>query len=462
MIRLGFTLSMLVLASLCTETFAQPGDVAKTAKQDAERLYRQGDLEGAIASFTRSLEANPEQAGVRLRRGDAFAGLGKLNRAISEYTEAMEHLEDDSVALMRRAYAWRALKMYNKALDDLRAALNIHADHPQALKVRESLLYRQGDYSGALRDGKRLVLFDDDWTGANLRVANAHYARDDYSSAVQAYDRALLSSADLAHAWYWSAMAEFALGHHDAAIERIQELIRTNPEQGGGYARRSHFSRELTAADLEYGRKQVEQLLKDRPEMARYPVTPDDEIVAWTTRKFAGEDVPGRIIWDGSSPGDAWADHSGPRRGKSARVRVSKSKPSAIGSPGRPFEFEEQWCMLAYELHNVQSFQRFAEIAELARDGYLTREGFVREYTRLEYHALLRTRAWYLDCYRPWATKRGLESNTRIWRIDLPLTFDEFMEDHEDKTQYPWVPYLNYFDQIRKSQRQSVNDGKDE
>jgi hypothetical protein len=230
----------------------------------------------------------------------------------------------------------------------------------------------------------------------------------------------------------------------------MQHLLRTNPEQAGGYARRSLTYGEPTAGDLDHGRGQVEQLLKDRPEMARL-VTPDDEIFQWAVRKFAGEDVPGRILWDRELPAIAWADHRVPTPGKPARVRLRTAMPlGASLGPTRSFGFEELWSMLAYELHNVQSYQRFREVAEAARDGHLTRDGYVLENTRLEFHALQRTRAWYLDCFRPWAKKNGISTDGRIWRLDMPLTFPEFMEQYQDRSRYPWEPYLAYYDRLQK------------
>lgn len=112
--------------------------------------------------------------------------------------------------------------------------------------------------------------------------------------------------------------------------------------------------------------------------------------------------------------------------------------------------------MLAFELHNVQSYGRNHELDELARDGYLTRDGYVLENARLEYHALQRTRVWYLECFRPWIKQEGMSSDGRIWRVDLPLTFDTYMEQYQDKSQYPWVPYLAHYDWLQKSGPRSI------
>jgi tetratricopeptide (TPR) repeat protein len=459
MVRTTAIVLALWLFSACGHLAAQTADAAKTARRAGDELYRQREFEKAVEAFTRSLEADPNQPEVRVRRGDCYFALRKVNRAIGDYTEALQTHPDGTVPLVRRANAWWALKIHQRALDDCRAALEIHPDAPSALEIRATILYQRGDYDGALRDAKKLVLFSADWSEANLHLANSHFARGEFESAIQAYDRALLMSPHNADAWYWSAEACLALGEEDAAAERIQRLIRTNPEQRGGYARQSPSYREPTPDDLAHGRRQVEQLFKDRPAMAS-DVTPDDEVFQWAARKFAGEDLPGRMLWDRQPPDRAWADHFSPQSGRPARVRLRPALPQAIGSLTRTFDFDELWSMFAFELHNVQSYQRSHELSELARDGHLTREGFVRESARLEYHALQRTRAWYLECYRPWAKKRGIPTDGRIWRIDVPLTFDEFMELYQDKRNYPWVPYLSYYDQLQKSQRSATETDK--
>jgi tetratricopeptide (TPR) repeat protein len=443
---------LLTVGLLCCETepSAQSEKNAHGAKRMGELLFRERDWEGALDAFTESLELDSRQADVLVRRGDAYFALRKVNRAIGDYNAALQLQEDHVEALIRRAAAWRDLKINHKARDDFQTALAICPDDPGALEARASFLYDQGEYDGALRDAKMLVLLGSDGPRANKAVGSIYFARGEYSSAIQAYDSALQVSPDDAGAWYWSAEALLALGRDDEGASRIQELLRTNPEQAGGYARRSATYREPTADDLTHGRRQVEQLLKDRPEMARF-VTPDDEIYQWAVRKFAGEDVPGRILWDRELPDQGWADHRTPTAAKPGRVRLRSALPlSSWLMAKRSFDFDELWSMLAFELHNLQSYQRFREVAESACEGNLTREGFVLEYTRLEFHALQRTRAWYLDCFRPWAKHEGVPTDGKNWRIDMPLTFKEFMEQYQDKSRYPWQPYLHYYDRLQK------------
>jgi hypothetical protein len=52
----------------------------------------------------------------------------------------------------------------------------------------------------------------------------------------------------------------------------------------------------VTAADLAFGKKQVDQMMHDRPVMALL-VKKGDVIYEWTVRQFAGESLGHRIMW---------------------------------------------------------------------------------------------------------------------------------------------------------------------
>ncbi|MCI0358903.1 MAG: hypothetical protein L0211_10530 [Planctomycetaceae bacterium] len=439
------------IAILCTLYSAAGEDDSAIAHiRNGIRHSRNDQPDEAIAAFSLALQAKPAQPTVLMLRGDEHVRLRKYNRAIVDYSAAIRLDAGNVDMLIRRARCYVALKLDHAALGDCSAALSLRPDDPEALAIRSRLRYISSDFEGALTDAKKVVLFGDDWIAANMAVGHCQIADRNDREAIEAYDRILVLDPGNAQALYWSSQAFQYLDREDEAVARIQELIRANPSQRGGYARPWPYGKELSADDLAHGRAQLVQLFKDRPAMA-HEVKLDDEISLWAARKFAGEDTPGRLVWDATQPTDAFADHLSPQNGRSGRVRMRRHESLLFGhGPSRRFSLEEQWKFLAFELHNVQSHARFHELDELAVAGELTREGYVKEMARLEFHALQRTRAWYLDYFRPWAKAQNINSDPNVWRIDLPLTFDEFLAHYTDKNLYPWQPYGEYYDRLRR------------
>src|SRR5690349_10440000 len=89
---------------------------------------------------------------------------------------------------------------------------------------------------------------------------------------------------------------------------------------------------EPDARALEHGRQQVERMLRDRPEMTRYPsasgflqLSESDPQVQWAIRKFAGEDTGFLIYWEPKPPMDVnTAQHNSHDASGHPVIRVAK------------------------------------------------------------------------------------------------------------------------------------------
>ena len=179
-------------------------------------------------------------------------------------------------------------------------------------------------------------------------------------------------------------------------------------------------------------------------------LTPEDTLYQWAVRKFAGEDIPERIIWDSSLPDRAEADHLPPGSGEPGTVRLTNRKRGLFGLlPGRKLTIDELWYRACFELHNIQGTPDSEQADRLAGRSELTRDGYIRQHAYKEYQALLRTRAFYVDFYFPWARAKKIETDPEEWRLDLP-SFEGWIAQYYDHSSYPWVPYGGYYDDLQK------------
>ncbi|HUE72470.1 MAG TPA: hypothetical protein VMP01_16420 [Pirellulaceae bacterium] len=245
------------------------------------------------------------------------------------------------------------------------------------------------------------------------------------------------------------------------SIEAVAELIRGNPSLQGGYYKYQANKRLLKESDLERGNTQLRRMLSDRPDMAR-GLTKDDELFQWATRKFAGEDLPTWIEWEGSSDiTDGVACHWPPHRGKPGRIFVPQ-KQRSLGqqSADSSHIFDFLWSRAVYELHNIQSHEEFKNLTVKANAGTITRNEYILSTARTEYEAVLRTRVFYVETYHPWAQKRGLTTNPQNWRLNCPSTFEKWIAHYPRGSSYPWGVYGDQYDDAtaaRELQAAGVN-----
>lgn len=98
-----------------------PTDRGETLKK-AEKLLRQGRLDGAIAEYFRIVEENPQDWTTTNTLGDLYVRAGQVDKAVAQYTKIAEHLREEG-------FYPRAAALYKKILkiksDDESVQLNL-------------------------------------------------------------------------------------------------------------------------------------------------------------------------------------------------------------------------------------------------------------------------------------------------------------------------------------------------
>ena len=83
-------------------------DREKTLR-NAERLLRQGRLDGAIAEYVRLIEDSPADWNTMNTLGDLYARAGRIEQAVVQYTKVAEHFS-------REGFFPKAVALYKKIL----------------------------------------------------------------------------------------------------------------------------------------------------------------------------------------------------------------------------------------------------------------------------------------------------------------------------------------------------------
>lgn len=93
----------------CTKQIGAGADSAKTATAYINRgkaYYLKGQLELAIADYTKAIELNPQDAEAHGYRGDAYLEKGQHDQAIRDYTKAIQLNPKYAMVYYKRGFVY--------------------------------------------------------------------------------------------------------------------------------------------------------------------------------------------------------------------------------------------------------------------------------------------------------------------------------------------------------------------
>lgn len=147
--------------------------------KQAEKLLRQGKLEGAIAEYVRLVEDQPRDWNALNALGDLYARAGQADQAVAQFTKIADHL-------FAEGFLAKAAALYRKALkvkpDDEKTLLQLaetaarqglNADARSSLRQLAKQRSARGDHQGALDCVLRLGSLEDADPEAQTAAAQA-------------------------------------------------------------------------------------------------------------------------------------------------------------------------------------------------------------------------------------------------------------------------------------------------
>jgi hypothetical protein len=171
---------------------------------------------------------------------------------------------------------------------------------------------------------------------------------------------------------------------------------------------------QTTPADLEFGRSQVEQFMRDRPEVK--PVLIKETALRNHLEKgFGGLETGFRVHWENREPEKRRSEYWPRYDDAPARVRVSKA-PSISGS--------DKCVTLVIELEHAKSETRFNAYRSMAYFDQMTREDYARTMTHLEFQSAQRAREFFKQHPLP-PSEAGSDYN---WLLRFPTEFSDYLK----------------------------------
>jgi tetratricopeptide (TPR) repeat protein len=223
--------------------------------KQAEKLLRQGRLDGAIAEYVRLVQDQPRDWNIVNALGDLYVRAGDRDRAVAQFTAAADGTLGEGFIPKASALYKKALKVQPDhehtllRLSEIAARQGMLADARNFLRQLERQRHARGDSRGVADIVVRVALLDE--ADASARLAGARAARS-LGDAAQA--TALFKSAaeELADAGRQSEAIDALL--EAAAIDPSDQELRRllvrkclavgQPERAGGF-----ITRELAGSD---------------------------------------------------------------------------------------------------------------------------------------------------------------------------------------------------------------------
>lgn len=211
-------------------------DREATLKQ-AEKLLRQGKLDGAIAEYVRLIEEQPRDWNAINALGDLYVRAGDIDRAVEQFTKIADYLFGEGFLPKAAALYKKALKIKSDhdhtlvRLSEIATQQGLLADARNYLRHLGRQRRDRGDARGAAECLVRLALLDE--ADAESMLAGARAAQ-------------LLGDVPQAVALFRSAAAERVKGGRQSeALDALSEAAALAP---GDLSLRRQLAREYVAA----------------------------------------------------------------------------------------------------------------------------------------------------------------------------------------------------------------------
>jgi tetratricopeptide (TPR) repeat protein len=410
-----------------------------------------GDYEKAIDDLTDAIRLDPKDTKAYANRGLAWYKKRDYDKSISDLSEAISIDKNNVEALQIRGGAYAYKGELEKALSDFNKSILLKPNNVESYRQRGSLYAWKGYFDQAIKDFSEAIRLNPDYAEAYLGRGNCYGKKKEYEKAITDINAAIKLLPDSAKCYELRGTIFIEKGEYTKGIADIKTAIKFNP---GDYASsfESWAKTPITAESTEHGKRQLAQLLLDRPNMKKYG-DKAKELYDWAIRKFSGEDFNNKIFWDSSEPSFAYAENSPSMSNGPGFVRVA-SKYNKGPQKGEARTFEEMWHNLIFELYNINNSKDFRQLVEDVESGKLTKHDFVNKILKYEWRAAEKTRSFYINVFLPWAKDQQLHTNPQLWYLahdadSRQNPFSDFLTDKEDtwrhyEYMYNWI-VLNSF-----------------
>ncbi|MBO3457156.1 MAG: tetratricopeptide repeat protein [Aetokthonos hydrillicola CCALA 1050] len=203
--------------------------------------YKNEDYQGAIKDYNQALSYQPNYVPAYLRRGDAYAKLGKRQESMRDFDKAVSLQPDNPFVYSRRGNARYILKDNNGGMEDYKIAIDkarpYLADLFYAYRARAR--DEQKDYPGAIEDYSQAITLKPKKAEFYRARALVRSNQKDYQGAIADYSQAITLKPNKAEFYLDRAWVRYEQEEYKGAIADLSQVIQIKPKKAEFYSYRA-------------------------------------------------------------------------------------------------------------------------------------------------------------------------------------------------------------------------------
>jgi protein O-mannosyl-transferase len=199
---------------------------------------KSGQMEMAVADFTRLIEINPKLVTAYTNRGDAYFSLGQWDKVIADYSRVIDLDPKSTDTYYNRGIAYGNLGQSEKAIADYTRAIGIDPTNVKAYSNRGVAYGNSGQWDNAIADYTRAIGIDPTYAGAYYNRGIAYGNNGQVDLAIADYSKTLEVNPRYAAAYSNRGVAYSDRGQWDKAISDYSKAIQIEPNYRDAYLNR--------------------------------------------------------------------------------------------------------------------------------------------------------------------------------------------------------------------------------
>jgi tetratricopeptide (TPR) repeat protein len=220
-----------------------------------DALYR---FDEARDSYSRALEAEPNDTAVLMYRAQAAACAGDVEQAIEDTNHLLAIDPDEPIALALRAGALGDLHLFEEALRDIDRAIDLEPESSDFIAIWSLIMERAGTSESAIEELRQKVDDKPDDVVSWLKLGLLYAAQHRMGQASDAYSTLIKLGQYRGFAYYRRADAFRALGKATEALADYNNALKFDPENSGVLNELAWLLATAPEQDLRDGEKAVE------------------------------------------------------------------------------------------------------------------------------------------------------------------------------------------------------------
>ncbi len=213
------------------------------------RRFRAGDFEGAIESFRRAIEVDPEYGPAYVSLGTAYMRLDRLSEAARTFRRAIDVDPDDASAYVGLGQTLKLQSAPDEAIEALETALELEPGNADATYTLALIYLDTGDLDQEQEYLERTVELEPRNSLAQSRLADIYLAQERYPEAVRALRAALTGRQPVEHVHTRLAQAYYKMGDVERAENELRKEIIISPRSPSPHANLASLLHETGRVD---------------------------------------------------------------------------------------------------------------------------------------------------------------------------------------------------------------------